>query len=213
MNIRAEGDAREELRRRFRVSRETMAALDRHLELLAKWTARINLVSRDSLRQAWSRHFLDSAQILPLVSRQGGLWADIGSGGGFPGLVLAILSHESAPGRRFLLIESDRRKAAFLRAVVAELSLRADVVVSRAEALPPLGASVLSARALAPLEVLLSHAERHLAPGGAAVFPKGAEAGREIEEALEKWRFRVQKHQSVTRRDAVILKITEIERA
>ena len=136
-------------------------------------------------------------------------WVDIGSGAGFPGLVVAILAKELDPDLAVTLVESDARKAAFLRAVMRETSVEARLEVARAERIAPQGADVLSARALAPLDRLLALAERHLGQKGVALFPKGANAETEIEAALARWSFRCEKHPSRTDAKAVILKIGE----
>ena len=195
------------------VSRETAARLDTYAALLEKWNPAINLVAKSTLAALWPRHILDSAQLLALAPPGARRWADLGSGGGFPGLVIAILAADTAPDLRLTLVESDRRKAAFLETVLRETGISATVAAERIEDLPPLAANIVSARALAPLPVLLGHAHRHLAPGGIALFPKGARHRGEIAESLERWRFSVQKHPSRTDPDAVILSIGDIERA
>ena len=191
------------------VSRETSDRLERYLELLEKWTSRINLVAPGTIRSAWRRHFVDSAQLWHLRPPRARSWVDIGSGAGFPGLVVAILAKELDPDLAVTLVESDARKAAFLRAVMRETSVEARLEVARAERIAPQGADVLSARALAPLDRLLALAERHLGQKGVALFPKGANAETEIEAALARWSFRCEKHPSRTDAKAVILKIGE----
>jgi 16S rRNA (guanine527-N7)-methyltransferase len=186
--------------RRFDVSRETMVRLETYAGLLAKWNRRINLVSPASLPDAWHRHFADSAQLLALAP-PAGLWLDIGSGAGFPGLVVAIL----APGLRVRLIESDQRKCAFLRRVTDDTGTRIDISPDRIEALRPQSADVISARALAPLTRLLVHAEKHLAPGGIGLFPKGRTVHNEIAEAERAWRFPCRIHPSLTESEAAIV--------
>ncbi|MCL4170695.1 UNVERIFIED_CONTAM: hypothetical protein GTU68_049362, partial [Idotea baltica] len=133
------------------VSRETFAALQAYAALLEKWNPKINLVSKSSLQDLWNRHILDSAQLFSLVQHPHNTWADLGSGGGFPGLVIAIMALESGSPDQVILIESDTRKAAFLRTVIRELGLRASVINKRIEQVDPLDADVISARALADL--------------------------------------------------------------
>lgn len=195
------------------VSRETMERLKTYEALLRKWNPAINLVSRPSLDRLWDRHFVDSAQIFDLYPAERGMWADLGAGGGFPGLVVAILAAERKPDLSVVLIESDQRKAAFLSAVAREVGLAVRVLPQRIEATPALGAEVVSARALAPLVRLLDHAALHLGPGGLALLPKGATYRIELSQALEKWRFSYETTQSVTDPSAVILSIRDIERA
>lgn len=194
------------------VSRETLNRLDRYDALLRKWNPAINLVSRATLDDAWRRHFADSAQVLAVAPHPGNDWVDLGSGGGFPGLVVAILARELRPGLRVTLVESDRRKAAFLAEVARATGTDVAIRAERAETLEPLGADILSARALAPLGALLALAERHLKPGGTGLFLKGAQVDEEIAAALESFRFTLQKFPSRTDPNAVVLSVGDIER-
>ena len=178
------------------VSRETAERLDRFHILLGDWNSRINLVSPDSYKEAWRRHFADSAQLWRLGCGRTGLWLDLGSGGGFPGLVIAILAEELNENTHVELVESDLRKAAFLRRVREACGLSVAVHDRRIEDLAPARADVLSARALAPLTALLGHADRHLAPDGIALFPKGRSVHKEIEDAARTWRFEPTLHRS-----------------
>lgn len=181
--------------------------------LLRKWAPAINLVARSTLDDLESRHFADSAQLFDLAPENPRHWVDLGSGAGFPGLVVAILAADRAPKQRFTLIESDQRKGTFLRTVIRELALdHVEVHARRIEDTPPQDADVVSARAVAPLAKLLCHAERHLGAHGVALFPKGARYQQELDEALASWRCRVQKIPSKTDPEAVILKIGGIAR-
>ena len=195
------------------VSRETTARLDSYAALVEKWSRRINLVGPSTIDQIWTRHFADSAQLLDLVAENFDTWADFGSGAGFPGAVIAIIAAENANAGNFVLVESDQRKAAFLRALGREVDLPLTVVARRIEETEPLSADIVSARALAPLSILLGYANRHLAPGGAAMFLKGARHVEELAEARKTWSFRVEIVRSMTDREAAILKIGDIERA
>ena len=195
------------------VSRETMARLEIYDKLLAKWNPAINLVAKSTLADVWSRHFLDSAQIFALAPQKALHWVDLGSGGGFPGLVVAILALEQRPELRVTLVESDQRKATFLRTVAREVGAAVIVESVRVEQLTPQNADILSARALAPLAQLCGFAERHLAHSGTGIFLKGANAQQEIDEALALWRFEVQKTISKTDPSAVILTVQGIARA
>jgi len=194
------------------VSRETRERLEIYAGLLSKWNPKINLVSASTIPGMWTRHFLDSAQILALANESTALWADLGTGGGFPGLIVAIMAKESRPGMQVICVESDQRKAAFLRTVIAETGISARVVARRIEELEPLGADVVSARALAPLPVLLGYAAPHLVKGGEAIFLKGAGYQKEVNEALERWSFELDTYPSKTDPDAIILKIGDIRR-
>lgn len=189
------------------VSRETRARLDGYAALLRKWNPSINLVSRQSLADAEQRHFADSAQLWGLAPGPVAHWADLGSGGGFPGLVIAILAAEFRPDMRVTLVESDQRKAAFLAAAARGAGVAARVCAERIESTQALGADVISARALAPLPRLLDLALPHLAPGGRLLLSKGAQHATEVQEALAKHRFDVQNIPSITEPGAVILNI------
>ena len=194
------------------VSRETLDKLTHYQALLEKWNRSINLVARSTIQDAWDRHILDSAQLM-LPARAGAHWLDIGSGAGFPGLVCAIISAETHPDRKFTLLEADQRKTEFLRSVSRETSTPVTVIAERIERQAPLGADIISARALAPLKHLLAHVERHGAPGATALLLKGRTHRDEVEEALAQWRFQTQIRPSRTQEDAVVLEISEVERA
>jgi 16S rRNA (guanine527-N7)-methyltransferase len=191
------------------VSRETLERLEIYARLLAKWNKAINLVGADSVPDLWRRHMLDSAQLLALLpsppdKRQRRL-ADLGSGAGFPGLVLAILG-----AGEIHLVESDGRKAQFLREVSRETAAGALVHQARIEDLSPLCADCVTARALAPLDRLLEHAARHLAPGGIALFPKGKGAAAELTRAAARWSMVVTRHPSRSDPGGTILRIGEL---
>ena len=192
------------------VSRETHSKLQAFLALVIKWNRTINLVSTNSLLDGWTRHMLDSAQLWGAAQILDGLWLDMGSGGGFPGLVMAIIAKEQAPNMRISLIEADRRKSVFLSEAARQLSLTVDVHPDRVERISGLAASVVSARALAPLDELLGRAKRHLAAGGVAVFPKGQGFEAELSEARKRWRFDCDCIQSKTDPKAVMLRIENI---
>ncbi|WP_170440092.1 16S rRNA (guanine(527)-N(7))-methyltransferase RsmG [Ruegeria arenilitoris] len=193
------------------VSRETFEKLSIFVDLLRKWNPKINLVSRSTLPEVWSRHVKDSIQVFHLVEPKNH-WVDLGSGGGFPGLVCAILAAEASPETEFSLVESDQRKSAFLRTVIRETQANCSVISKRIEAVDPLGADVLSARALADLATLLSFCDRHLKEDGVAVFPKGATWKKEIDAAQREWNFFTETANSLTDPQAVILKIKGVSR-
>ncbi|MGL4525362.1 MAG: 16S rRNA (guanine(527)-N(7))-methyltransferase RsmG [Aestuariivirga sp.] len=193
------------------VSRETMALLERYVALLQKWNPAINLIAKSTLGEIWDRHIVDSAQLAKFLSDNPAKWLDLGSGGGLPGLVLAILAREMSPDTSFHLVESDQRKATFLRQASRELDLPVTVHAARIEALAPMDADVVSARALAPLAALCGFAQRHLREGGIAVFPKGASYESEVDEARASWRFHIEELESMTNKDARLLKLSAIE--
>lgn len=194
----------------FGVSRETEQALCEYLILLRRWNTRINLVADAPEAALWQRHIIDSLQLVPLLAAAApGPLVDLGSGAGFPGLVLA-----AATERATHLIESDRRKCAFLTEAARSLGLsKVRIYPSRIEAttLPP--ASIVTARALATLNTLLGYAHRILAPGGFALFPKGRTAEQELTEAAPAWMMRTERFPSLTDPAATILRLSEIHPA
>ena len=205
-------EGREAFQVAFNVSRETMEKFDAYEVLIRKWNRSINLVSRTTLDQVWSRHFHDSASAYDLAKINQGNWVDLGSGGGFPGAVIAIMAHGAGSPIQVTCIESDIRKCEFLRSLARTLNIKLNVLSRRIEDAPPQAANILSARALTSLSNLLGFAERHLAPDGHAIFLKGVTWQSELDEALESWRFSYEKQASQTHPDSVVLRIGEIER-
>lgn len=193
------------------VSRETLAALHGFAALTAKWTPRINLIAKGTVDQIWDRHIVDSAQLFALAPARFGHWVDLGSGGGFPGVVMAILAREKQPQARFTLIESDQRKCTFLRTAARELDLAVTVLADRIELAPPQQGDVVSARALAPLSALLPLVARHIAPDGLCLLHKGRTARQEIAEAQVNWSFALEDRASITDPDARLLAIQRIQ--
>lgn len=189
------------------VSRETQDKLSHYAELIRKWNPRINLVAANTLIDLEDRHIQDSLQLVSLASAQTGSWLDIGSGGGLPGLVVAI----ARPDLAVTLIESDQRKATFLRTVLRETGIsNAQVLVDRIENAEPQSADNVSARALAPLPLLMSYVNRHIHADGKAWLMKGRNWKNELELARQNWVFNVQDHPSSTEQGAAILEITRI---
>ena len=193
------------------VSRETFLRLKEYEKLLFKWNAKINLVSRSTLDNFWNRHVLDSAQFLSSVGEKAGKWVDLGSGGGLPGLVVAILSDEIEPVNKLFLVEADARKAVFLKTVCRELGLKVEVYNNRIEELPPMSANIVSARALAPLKTLCLYAKNHLEKGGVAVFAKGENWKAELVEAQKKWIFSYEAVKSALHEGSVVLVLRGIK--
>lgn len=187
------------------VSRETHRRLEIFVETLERWQKAINLVSRNTMDGVWKRHILDSAQIVPLIPSTAETLADLGSGGGFPGLVIAAMR----PDLRVTLIESDARKAAFLGEVGRRMGLenQPKIAISRIEVAPPAVADIVTARALAPMKQLLHWAQRHRKDTAICLFHKGKGWQAEVEEAKKEWDFSPEPIASVTDRDAVILRI------
>lgn len=194
------------------VSRETSARLSAYEALLRQWNPRINLVAPSTLDVFGSRHIQDSLQLVGCLKGDENVWVDFGSGGGLPGLPVAILAAETHPLLRVTLVESDKRKAAFLSEAVRHLQLNVRVLNSRIEDLTPLKAQIVSARAVAELDRLLTWASPHLAPTGICIFPKGRDWQRELENAKRHWLFECALISSKTDDGAAILVITELAR-
>jgi len=194
------------------VSRETFASLEGFESAFRKWSTRINLAAPSTLPYLWERHILDSAQLVrlaPAAKR----WLDLGSGGGFPGAIVAIMMSERQ-GVRVDLIESNRKKAAFLQTILASLGAPAFVHARRIEQCYGLALSpeVITARALAPLPLLLDLAQPWMAPGVKALFHKGRDYLREVEESRDAWAFDLVEHGDKVVGDGVILEISNLRR-
>jgi 16S rRNA (guanine527-N7)-methyltransferase len=193
---------------RFDVSRETLDRLTLYLSLLRKWQAAINLVGPRTLDEAWQRHILDSAQLRPLLPEETGRLVDLGSGAGLPGLVLAILGVQNVH-----LVESDQRKAAFLREAARATGASVTVHAGRIEELPPLQADIVTARALAPLGRLLDLVENHLGSTTECYFLKGKKYEAELIATRKDWTIEARAFKSQTDPSGVILKLWGIRRA
>src|SRR5437763_5121312 len=187
------------------VSRETFGRLETMVEPLLRWQKAINLVGRATLDDVWVRHVLDSAQLMPLIPATAKSLADLGSGGGFPGLVLAALRPELG----VTLIEADARKAAYLGEAARRMGLakQPKIVISRIEAAPPSKADIVTARAVAPLGQLLAWADGHRLDPAICLFHKGKGWQGELTEAMKDWEIECTPQASVTDSDAVILRI------
>jgi 16S rRNA (guanine527-N7)-methyltransferase len=173
--------------------------------LVRRWSAKINLVSRADLDHLRRRHIEDSLALIPHIPENTTHAIDLGSGAGFPGLVLAI-----ATGIPFTLIESDKRKAAFLTDAARELAAPAKILAARIEDARPAPALLITARALAPLDKLLGLAFPHLAPGGVCLFPKGETAESEIAAAESHWHMQIERCKSASDPTGRILKLGQI---
>jgi len=177
-----------------------------------KWNKKINLVSPVSATEFWDRHIVDSVQVFHVKQNWTGHYVDLGSGGGLPGVVCSVLKRNRKMDGSITFVESDLRKAAFLRTISRELSLEIAVVAKRIDSVESLDADILTARALAPLPALLGFAQLHLSPAGTAVFPKGSRWQQEVADARQQWTFDLQAHQSHTSPDSRLLEIEGISR-
>ena len=187
------------------VSRETQARLEIYDDILLAWNRRINLIAAGDEGTVWERHVADSLALLPLLPAHVIPGIDLGSGGGFPGLVLAV-----AADRPFHLVESDQRKAAFLREAARAAQAPVVVHAKRIEQVKMEPAGVITARAVAGLPTLLRWSARLLAAGGVCIFPKGRSVEHELTAARAEWNMRVERFRSPTDSSATILRISEL---
>ncbi|MEE8332427.1 MAG: 16S rRNA (guanine(527)-N(7))-methyltransferase RsmG [Alphaproteobacteria bacterium] len=193
------------------VSRETLARLTEYGGILRHWQKSVNLVGRVTLTDIWRRHMLDSAQLIPHIPENAREIVDMGSGAGFPGLVLAIMLD-----RPVHLIEATGKKAAFLREAARVTNAPATVHNCRIEALPAWPVDLITARALAPMEKLLEYAEPFMGPNGlgspVCLFLKGAKAEQELTEARKSWKMTVDRFPSITDPEGSVLRIQDLKR-
>jgi 16S rRNA (guanine527-N7)-methyltransferase len=194
---------------KFGVSRESLERLIILEKLLLTWQTHINLISPATIPDLWNRHFVDSLQILPLIPKATKAIADLGSGGGFPGLVLAATQNAEVH-----FYESNTKKTAFLQEALRHMKIKGSVHRQRLE---PMQAprempnvQLVTARAFAPLPLLLSLAEPFMRDGAKALFHKGQECHNELNEAAKSWKISYDMHPSVTDSHSVILEIKEI---
>jgi 16S rRNA (guanine527-N7)-methyltransferase len=187
------------------VSRETLMQLEIYLGLLQRWQGTINLVASATLADPWRRHILDCGQLWRFWPAGARRLVDLGSGAGLPGLILAIMG---APETH--LIESDRRKATFLREAARACGVAITVHAQRIAAVPPLAADVVTARALAPLPELLPLALPHVQPRTTCLFLKGRAAEAELTLARESWTMRAAQERSLSDPEGRVLIISEI---
>jgi len=204
------GMTEEQIAAAFGVSRETAGKLAAFVALLERWNRRINLISQASLVNVWTRHVEDSLQLLDLAPPEAMSWIDLGSGGGFPAIPVAIVAAETRQALHLTLVESDARKAAFLSTAGRELGLSITVELRRIETLPAHPFDVISARALAPLPRLLTLAERFIGPSTVLMFLKGAGLDSELTAAEAAWHIRAERIASRTEPGAAVLRIREL---
>ncbi|CAM5581866.1 16S rRNA (guanine527-N7)-methyltransferase [Aquamicrobium terrae] len=194
------------------VSRETFDRLREFETHFRKWNRSINLVAASTQDDIWRRHIVDSAQ-LARIEPSARRWVDLGSGGGFPGLVMAFLLAES--GGSIDLVESNRKKAGFLQAMIGQFDLPAGVIARRIEEAHAIVAQpeIVTARALAPLGILLDLSAPWLLAGTRGLFHKGRDYRREVEESALRWRFDLVEHQSIVDPQSVILELRDLRKA
>ena len=188
------------------VSQKTLAQLKAYADLLADWNARHNLVAKSTLPDLWHRHLWDSAQLAPLIPETAHTLADLGSGAGFPGLVLAAMR----PELKVTLHEATTKKCAFLQAAAERMGIKVEIRNARLEDLPPQPFDAVTARALAPLPQLLEYAYRFTGPNTVCLFLKGQNVGPELTEASKYWNMKASQVPSQTDPSAAIVMVREL---
>jgi len=194
----------EDFQRETGVSRETLELLSRYVEMLKDWNSRHNLVAESTMPEVWHRHVFDSAQLEPLIPAEAWTLADLGSGAGFPGLVLAIMRRDRM---MMTLYEATKKKADFLTAVAEELSLPVTIKNSRIEAAEQQYFDIVTARAFAGLEALLDYAHRFTGPKTICLFLKGQKLAEELTGAQRRWNMRLKTVPSKTHPLGVVLEV------
>jgi 16S rRNA (guanine527-N7)-methyltransferase len=206
-----EQDAFEALRDRFNVSRETLSALSDYQALLKKWAKQINLVGPSTIGHFWSRHVLDCAQLLPVTDQHPKTVVDFGSGAGLPGLILAVLLKERSANTHVTLIELSPKRCAFLREAARTLGVHVTILQQDIATITPNTVDLITARAFAPLDKLLTYAFPWAQLGGRILFLKGEDVQAEIEKASTNWTFQSRVTQSLTDSRGCILEISKLQ--
>ena len=192
------------------VSHETIHRLSTYEEMLIEWNEKFNLVAASTLPHIWTRHFLDSAQLMPFIPEKAAILADMGAGAGFPGLVLAIMGLERSSFPHIHAIESTGKKADFLQAVSEALKLKVTIRRDRIESIRDLKADIITARALKALPELMKYANYLLHKDTTCVFLKGKNLDGELTQARKYWIFKEEIHPSRSDDSGKILLLSEI---
>ena len=201
---------RNEFIKSLNVSRETLKGFYEYKTLLFKWNEKINLVSKNTLLDIWERHFLDSGQIIKHVEASGKRWVDVGSGAGFPGLVIALLLRDRKIDCNLVLVEKNPKKGFFLNEVIRKLNLSVEVVNDNIYTLEPLNADILTARAFSELNNLMEIAFRHRKKEGICLFLKGKNYSIELDKTLNYWFFDYDIVSSLSSSSGKIIRVKKI---
>ena len=201
---------RNEFIKSLNVSRETLKGFYEYKTLLSKWNEKINLVSKNTLVDIWERHFLDSGQIIKHVEASGKRWVDVGSGAGFPGLVVALLLRDREIDCNLVLVEKNPKKGFFLNEVIRKLNLNVEVVSDNIYTLEPLNADILTARAFSELNNLIEISFRHRKKEGLCLFLKGENYRFELDKTLNYWFFDYDVVDSLSSSSGKIIRVKKI---
>ena len=196
--------------KRFHVSRETLNSFCEYESLLSKWNKKINLVSKTTLVDIWDRHFLDSGQIINHVDASGKIWVDVGTGAGFPGLVVALLLRDRKIDCDLTLVEKNTKKVFFLNEVIRSFKLNVKVVNNSIDCIEPLNADILTARAFSELKDLIQIANDHRKSQGVCLFLKGENYKLELDKTLNYWFFDYDVFDSLSNPSGKIIRVKQI---
>ncbi|MBE6451947.1 MAG: 16S rRNA (guanine(527)-N(7))-methyltransferase RsmG [Alphaproteobacteria bacterium] len=197
---------------KYNVSRETYLKLKSYQSMLEDWQHKLNLVSKNTIENAWERHFLDSAQLLRFIPDSAKTLVDFGSGAGFPGMVLAIMLNEKTPYLKVTLVESILKKTVYLNAVKEQLGVDVSIVNNRIESIEPLPVDVITSRALTSLSDLLAYSYPFVSKNTVCIFPKGKKYAEELAEAHKHWKFKCDIYSSEQSEEGKILIISNIKK-
>lgn len=204
---------RNQVVKQLKLSQPVIKNLDRYVELLETEQAKMNLVGDSTLPVVWTRHILDSAQLFERLLPSDKVILDLGSGAGFPALVLAVMDMDAEKKRAFHLVESDGKKCSFLQKITDVCGLKnVQIHNERIEKMEKFGADIITARALAPLDKLIKYAYPFFKKSTRCLFMKGAKANDELTAALKKYQYRVEKIQSVSSEEGMILELSEVRK-
>ena len=201
---------RNEFIKSLNVSRETLKGFYEYKTLLSKWNEKINLVSKNTLVDVWERHFLDSGQIIKHLEASGKRWVDVGSGAGFPGLVVALLLRDRKIDCDLVLVEKNPKKCFFLNEIIRKLNLSVEVVNDNIYTLEPLNADILTTRAFSELNNLIEIAFRHRKKEGICLFLKGENYRIELDKTLNYWFFDYDIVDSLSSSSGKIIRVKKI---
>jgi 16S rRNA (guanine527-N7)-methyltransferase len=208
----SETRARDRLMSDYNVSRETMDNIDRYRLLVLKWAKHINLVGPSTLTHFWARHALDSAQLLTVAGHTTSKLVDFGTGAGLPGLIVAALLRDTSADSHVTLVEVSAKRCGFLREASRALGVNVSIVQEKIEAVPAFSTDLVTARAFAPLDMLLSYASPWADLGARVVFFKGGDVQHEIDQASTSWTFQSRIKTSVTDSRGCMVEILNLKR-
>lgn len=197
---------------KYSVSRETYDRLKTYQSLLTEWQEKFNLVSNNSLNDAWERHFVDSVQLWKFIPKNARNILDFGSGAGFPGMVLAVVAKEKTPYLKVSLVESISKKTLYLKEVADKLGVNVEVINDRIENIPAQKADVITSRAMTSLNGLLGYAYRFCKPDTICIFPKGKKYAEELAEAHRHWKFKCRIEPSEISEEGRILIVSNLSK-